>query len=186
MQRALRGRVARGFLLIAAIAAGSLAIVAACSEPPGTDYANPSGLRRDNLPGEAGAAPLVCGGDAGADAASAGGPCAVSWSKDIFPSMAADGAWKCASAGKCHGGAQAPQINASSADTAYESLRGYMISGSPYPYINPDASDPSQSTIECNLHQSCGSPMPIAPGTPLTDTELCKLDVWVRCGAPKN
>jgi hypothetical protein len=162
---------------------GASLAMSACSEVPPTNYGNPTGLRHDNLPGEAGFETLICEG--GVEAGT-GGACGVSWATDIFPNMTDQGPWKCASAGKCHGGGQAPTIDQTTPQSAYTSLQGYMIAGNPYPYINPDSGDPTQSTIECNLAQACGSGMPEAPGTPLTGDQLCKIDVWVRCGAPNN
>ncbi len=175
-----------------AVAAGALAaagaiVVLACGENATTSYGNPSGLSHANLPGEAGISALVC--DAGAlegGAAPTDGGCAVSWSADIAPKMAAAGAWKCASGGKCHGAQQAPLLDAATPAALYASLQAATVNGNPYPYLNPDSGDPTQSSIECNLAQACGNGMPLAPGTPLTPGELCAIDTWVRCGAPQN
>jgi hypothetical protein len=189
MKRELAVRRADRVAGAAAVVVAGMALVAACTDPPGTEYGNPSGLRHENLPGEAGAQALTCGGDGGDEGGTGTtgtpGACVVSWSKDIYPNIKADGAWACAST-KCHGGSQAPKIDATTPQTAYDSLKSYMMGGNPFPYVNPGSADPSQSTILCNLQGTCGNRMPIAPGTPLTPEELCKVDAWVRCSAPSN
>lgn len=189
-----RGHLALlSFAALGAGAAVSLVLVAACSSVPETNFGNPSGLSRDRIPGEGGIEALVCtgagtgtdgggGGGGGGD----GGACGVSFARDIFPNMKAEGAWKCAD-GKCHGGTQAPKIDISSGATAYTSLKDWMIPGSATPYINTDAGgDPTKSTIECNLLSQCGQGMPESPGRALTHDEICVIDAWLRCGAPNN
>src|SRR5262245_24786363 len=92
--------------IAAAVGFASCAVVAAlvaCVPDVGTtQYGDPAGLRRDNLPGEGGAETVVCEAGPSGD----GGACAVSFSKDIFPNMTANGAWKCASGNTCHGAQQ--------------------------------------------------------------------------------
>src|SRR5262249_4945388 len=102
------------------------------------------------------------------------------------PSMTANGAWKCASGGKCHGAQQAPTIDAATLQTVIDSLKAYIIPGSARPYINQGVKDPTQSTFECNVTGQCGSGMPISPGEALTPEEVCKIDAWLRAGAPSN
>ncbi|MEO6417919.1 MAG: hypothetical protein ABIP39_00830 [Polyangiaceae bacterium] len=157
-----------------------LALGPACSTEPEVTYGKPGLLSKDNLPGEAGAEPLLCAGDGGAE----GGACTVSWKKDIFPKMA--GAWSCASA-NCHAPAnkQAPTIDATKADESYTTLTGYKMSTKPMlNYIDTNG-DPSKSTIECNLGGSCQPTMP-NNGVSLTADERCQLHSWLACGAPNN
>ncbi len=170
---------------VAAGACGGLFAIVACSQAPETNFGNPVGLRRDNLPGEGGTESLIC---ANADAGgSADGGCNVSWSRDIFPNVKAEGPWKCADATKCHGGVQSPKIDTTSASAAYASLKDWKIPGSTNPYINTaGGGDPTKSTIECNLQSQCGQGMPESPGRALTHDEICQVDAWLRCGAPNN
>lgn len=171
------------------VAAGGAVTLFACSDVGTTTYGDPSGLRSQNLPGEAGTEAVICG-DASIEAGGGGGGCAISFKTDIYPNMTATGAWKCASTGKCHGGGQAPPINGATPQTVIDSLKGYTnikVNGNPVPYINVDGgSDPNASSFECNVTGQCGQGMPISPGVALTPTEVCKIDAWLRCGAPNN
>jgi hypothetical protein len=180
--------------LVSILSAGGVATVIACSDVGTTTYGDPSGLRSANLPGEGGTEAVICGGDGGAEGGGGGGgggggACAVSFKTDIYPNMIAAGAWKCASTGKCHGGGQAPPIDGTSPQTVYDSLKVYSIKvgNNTVPYINADGGkDPSAHSFECNVTGQCGSGMPIAPGTPLTTDQVCRIDAWLRCGAPNN
>jgi hypothetical protein len=168
--------------------AGCLAIgiIAACVPDVGTtNYGDPNGLRRDTLPGEGGTEAVACDGGGGGGG-EGGGPCAVSFAKDIYPNMVANGAWKCASTGTCHGAQQTPLIDASTPAAVIDSLKDYMISGDPHPYIAQGKTDPNASAFECNVTGVCGSAMPQSPGVPLSPAEVCKIDAWLRCGAPSN
>jgi hypothetical protein len=163
----------------------AVAVTISCVPDVGvTQYGDWNALRHDNIPGEGGVGiPVVCdGGPAPANA------CPVSFSKAIYPKMKADGAWKCASTGTCHGAQQAPKIDTTTAQSVIDGLKGYMISGNPHPYINVGNNDPTQSTFVCNITTTnqCGNPMPQSPGTPLTPDEICQIDQWIRCGAPSN
>jgi hypothetical protein len=168
---------------IALAALVSIAVLISCVPDVGvTQYGDPNALRRDNLPGEGGAEAVTCDGGTVA----AGDPCPVSFKTDIYPKMTANGPWKCASGSTCHGAQQVPKMDASTPQAIIDSLKAYQIAGNPHPYINVGSNDPTQSTIECNLTGQCGNPMPISPGTLLTPDEVCKVDVWLRCGAPTN
>jgi hypothetical protein len=178
----------RWFWMFASAAAtctgGALLVIAACSTPPETNFGNPNALRRDNLPGDGGSEPLDCkDATPGAD-----GGCGVSFAKDIFPKMKAEGPWQCGNVDKCHGGTKAaPPINTSTPTDVIASLSGYLITGAVQPYINPDGGgDPSKSMIECNLRNQCGQGMPESPGVAPTTDEICAIDAWLRCGAPNN
>lgn len=173
--------------LASVVATGTgLVVIAACSQPPETNYGNPAGLRRDNIPGEGGIEALICTGQPEAGAGGAdGGNCGVSWAADIFPLFKNDGPFRCTDA-KCHGGPALPLMQNTPAG-AYADLVKYQIKGSPLPYINTDAGgDPTKSTIQCNLLSQCGQGMPQAPGRTPTLAENCLIDAWLRCGAPNN
>jgi hypothetical protein len=176
-------RVATAVISLLGLAAcATIAVLASCVSDVGvTQYGDPGALRRDNLPGEGGTEAVVCDGGVPET-----GPCPVSFGKDIYPNMTANGIWKCASGGKCHGAQQAPTIDASTPQAVIDSLKAYQISGNQHPYINEGSRDPTQSTFECNMTGECGSGMPLDPGVPLTPAEVCKIDAWLRCGAPSN
>lgn len=122
--------------------------------------------------------------------ANCGGPaCTVSWTNDIFPNMQSTGPWQCASSG-CHaGGATKPSINDGDPDGTYASLATYQ--GLTPTYIVPCNTSATNCSILCNLSpssspNSCGSPMPIGTGTPLTTTQLSMIQTWIACGSPLN
>lgn len=183
---------ASSLLVVAGI--GTALLLAACSQPPETNYGNPAGLRRDNLPGDAGSSEVtpsncptpVTGAGSGDGGSEGGATCAVSWANDIFPNMKPDGPWKCTTQTTCHGGVQAPVIDGTSGSTAYLSLKDYKIPGRTTPYINAGSTDPTQSSMDCNLQGKCGNSMPLAPGRVLTHDEICLLETWLACGAPNN
>lgn len=173
-------------------AATALVLVAACSQPPETSFGNPAGLRRDNIPGEGGVEKLICTGvaisDGGGGGGGDGGNCAVSFSRDLFPLVV--GPWKCVDA-KCHGGTSPPTISGANAAAAYASMAAYTIKGSPHPYINPDGGgEPEKSDFLCNMLSQCGQGMPqsspTVPSRAATKDEACRIDAWLRCGAPNN
>jgi hypothetical protein len=166
-----------GLSLAAAVPVwAGLQLAAGCNEPLATTYGNPNGLDRKNLPGEGGAEPLVC-----ADGAFDGG--CPSFATDIFPYMKGDGKWQCASAG-CHGGASSPQINGADPAGCLTSLKAITVAGKPYVPAAGGNTDPTQSSILCNMQGACGSRMPKAPGSDPTPTELCAIEAWVKCGTP--
>jgi hypothetical protein len=157
--------------------------VASCNEPLATVYGNPNTLDRKNLPGEGGAEPLVCGGDAGTKKFD-GGDC-PSFAADVFPYFTAAGKWKCADA-PCHGGASAPTIDDKSAAGCFASLQKITVGGKAYvPSDGGAPSDPNATTLLCNLQGGCGSKMPKAPAPNPTTAELCVIEAWLRCGAPR-
>lgn len=173
------------------VVGGGVATLIACSDVGTTTYGDPSGLRSENLPGEGGTEAVVCGEGGtgeGGGGGGGGGTCAISFKKDIYPNMIAAGPWQCASS-KCHGGTQAPVIDAGSPQAVIDSLKGYTIKvgSAQVPYINTDGgTDPSSSAFECNVTGQCGQGMPIAPGKALSSDEVCRIDAWLRCGAPNN
>jgi hypothetical protein len=161
-----------------------------CSIEPDSKFGNPSGLKHDNLPSaplaEAGAsfdASALCDGGARPD----GGNCVISYTKDVWPMMAATGVWKCADS-NCHGGtALNPYIN--DPTSAYANLVAYKIGGKPY--INPCSTDPGQSSFVCNLDGTCGQQaMPVPDSSknlsPAVPTDIGKVRAWLQCGAPYN
>ena len=157
-----------------------------CSDD-GPHYGPPDGLTGKQIPqptfADASARPTDAGPIIDA------GPCAVSWSTDIFPNMMSTGAWRCAQS-SCHGGFQAPKMSDDPAVT-YAALTGYtMVPPAPsIPYVLPGNTDPTASGIECNLSGStCGQQMPLTQNgaSHLTSDEIAKLDTWVKCGAPEN
>jgi hypothetical protein len=160
-----------------------------CGDVPQPAYGDPSGLHSTNLPGEAGAGALVCDGGGPGD----GGPInndagCPSWSKDIYPSMQANGPWQCTSS-SCHGGPDTPPMSGTDPTATYNTLKGYKNTvGNPngLTYIDPAQQDPTKSTIVCNLARSCGQAMPNPPGVPLTCAQLTTVTTWVRCGSPNN
>lgn len=177
--------------VLAMFATGGVVTLIACSDAGVTTYGDPSGLRSDNLPGEGGTEAVVCGdgGTEGGGGGGGGGACGVSFKTDIYPNMTATGAWKCSSTGKCHGGGQTPAIDGTSPQTVIDSLKGYSIkvNGTPVPYINVDGGkNPASHSMECNVTGQCGQGMPIAPGVSLTADQVCRIDAWLRCGAPNN
>jgi hypothetical protein len=184
-------RVVRGLVAGVVLAAGGfVAMNVACTDVGTTNFGDPSGLSSKNIPGEGGVEPVLCG-DAALEA-SGGGGCAVSFAKDIYPNMTANGAWKCASTGPCHGGVQTPLIKAGTPQEVLASLsKGGEVPGNPLPYINLDAGgDPTKSTFECNVNGQCGNVMPDTRTPPaarsLSKDEVCKIDAWLKCGAPNN
>ena len=171
------------------VSAGGVVALFACSDVGTTTYGDPTGLRAENLPGEGGTEAVVCGDGGTSEGGGGAGACAISFKTDIYPNMTAAGPWKCASTGKCHGGGQAPAIDGTSPQTVLDSLKNYSIKvgANPVPYITQDGGkDPTGSAFECNVTGQCGQGMPIAPGISLTADQVCRIDAWLRCGAPNN
>lgn len=161
---------------------GVVALAVSCAEPPATAYGNPNTLSRDNIPGEGGVEALVCGGgDGGADGGSFDGGC-PSFATDIFPYFTAGGTWRCADKA-CHNGATPPPIVDTSAAACLDSLK--KITVAKVPYLQADGGkDPNASSLLCNLQGTCGSRMPKPPGADPTNDDLCKIEAWLKCGAP--
>jgi hypothetical protein len=110
---------------------------------------------------------------------SSGTTCTTSFKNDIYGGIMSAKLF-CPS---CHGlGATPPTISSTDASQARASLTAHVLNG--LPYVNPCATDPSQSSIMCNLQGSCGSLMP--PGGGIAPEDLAKIDAWLRCGAPDN
>jgi hypothetical protein len=162
----------------AALALGGMRAIVACSEITPTDYGNPNTLDRKSVPGEGGVEQLVCTGVDGGETFDGGCP---SFATDIYPSVVAAGTWRCADK-TCHGGASAPPIDTTNATACLASLRKISVTGSPY-LLSDGGKDPNASRFLCNLQGTCGSPMPKAPGA-ITAVELCKVEAWLKCGAP--
>ena len=164
-----------------AVALASVRAIVACSEITPATFGNPNTLDRKSIPGEGGVEQLVCSGDAAIDGAGFDGGC-PSFATDIYPYFAAAGAWKCASAG-CHGGTSPPTVAGTNAAACLASLKQITVKGTPY-LLSDGGKDPNGSSLLCNLQGSCGSPMPKAPGIPPTPADLCKVEAWLKCGAP--
>ena len=165
-----------------------------CSTTPETSFGDPTGLRAQNLPGEGGVTITgACEAGLPADILDASGreggaeggtSCKVSFSENLWPRFQVDGGWRCA-APACHGGTQAPPIDAATPESTLATLRAYTLEG--HPYLAPatdGGGDPTKSAIYCNLARSCGVAMPPSPA--LAPTEVCALETWIRCGAPDN
>jgi hypothetical protein len=104
-----------------------------------------------------------------------------SFASDIYPSMKGSGAWRCADS-SCHGGGRnAPAIDDSSASACLNSLKAVTIRGKAY---IAGGSDPSASSILCNVQGACGEKMPKSPAPSLSNAEVCKIEAWLKCGAP--
>jgi hypothetical protein len=167
-------------------AATALALVGvralvACSEITPTTFGNPNTLDRKNLPGEGGVEQLVCSGLDGGDGAGFDGGC-PSFATDIYPNLAAAGTWHCSDKA-CHGGTSDPPIDGANAAACLASLKKITVKNVPY-VLSDGGKDPNASSMLCNLQGSCGSPMPKAPGADLTGADLCKVEAWLKCGAP--
>jgi hypothetical protein len=175
----------RRFVLLAAATAlgfAGVGVLAACSEITPTTFGNPNTLDRKNLPGEGGVEQLLCTatGDAG-DGGGFDGGC-PSFATDIYPSFAAAGTWRCSDKA-CHGGTSAPPIDGKDPASCLASLKKITVKGSPY-VLSDGGKDPNSHSILCNLQGTCGSKMPKPPGADPTSADLCKVEAWLRCGAP--
>jgi hypothetical protein len=185
-------------VVVAATAGSALAAlviaVVSCTAPPAQTYGNPNGLLRSNLPGDGGGvSPLLCNGEGGGGGSPTlpDGGCAISFTNDLLPNFVAQngqtgvGEWDCSSA-NCHGAKmQAPDVTCSldaGAGPCVDSLGKITVGGIPY-LSAPEGGVPG---IVCNLQGTCGNGMPLSPGKPPTDDELCKLQAWIACGAPAN
>lgn len=165
----------------AALALGGARAIVACSEISPTTFGNPNTLDRKSIPGEGGVEELVCSsGDAG-DGGGFDGGC-PSFATDIYPYLAAAGPWRCADKA-CHGGARAPPIDGTNAAACLASLKKISVKTSPY-VLSDGGKDPNASSFLCNVQGTCGSPMPKAPGITPTRADLCKVQAWLKCGAP--
>ena len=176
----------RYVLLAAALALGLLGVRAlvACSEITPVTYGNPNTLDRKNLPGEGGIEQLVCSIDGGGDGGGFDGGC-PSFATDIFPYFAPAGAWRCSDKA-CHGGMTSPPVDGTSAAACLTSLQQISVKGVVY-VASDGGTDPNTQSLLCNLQGSCGSPMPQVKGgvIPPTNADLCKVEAWLKCGAPR-
>jgi hypothetical protein len=161
--------------------AAVLAIGSACTTPPETNFGNPNTLSRKAIPGEGGVQEVVCGAEAGGGKQFEGG--CPSFAADIYPSFGPGGAYRCGD-NACHGGTTQPDIDTSSAAACLAALQKATVTNKPY-VVSDGGKDPNASAIMCNLQGSCGSKMPQPPGKDPTDSELCVIQAWLACGAPK-
>jgi hypothetical protein len=101
--------------------------------------------------------------------------------------MIGNDGWKCATVG-CHDGAGAvpPLIPPNDPAAALTALKGYSMKGRPEKRYIATSGNPDDSTISCNLGGACNPIMPIGDAKQLTGDERCKLDAWLKCGAPNN
>lgn len=157
---------------------------AGCSDN-GVHYGPPDGLTGKLIPEPT----FAKGGAPDAGPPIDAGPCSVSWSSQIFPSMMSTGKWKCAQS-SCHGGLQAPKMS-DDPGTSYASLVSYVLPAPApaLPYLLPGETNPAKSGIECNLSgTTCDSRMPLTQNgaTILDANDIATLDTWVKCGAPDN
>ncbi len=190
---------ARHLLALAACGA-ALAVASACTTDyqKGLDdpnYGTPNALAGQKQPGPTSETLSDAGGGGtGATAQPAcvqaggalvdGGACAVSF-KTI---LAAFKAANCQTAGSCHGGAtppNQPRINPDDAPGMWAEFTTFKLSNGKL-YVNPCSTDPTQSTIGCNVNAaaSCGAVMP--PGAGLAANVVTDIDTWLKCGAPNN
>jgi hypothetical protein len=177
--------MSRRYVLIAgALALGltSARALVSCSEITPTTYGNPNTLDRKNLPGEGGVEALACSVDDGGEGGTFDGGC-PSFATDIFPYLKPTGTWQCSNKA-CHGGTSAPPIDGTGAAACLASLQKITVKNQVYVAGDASTDDNAQSFL-CNLQGSCGSPMPKAPGKTPTPAELCMIQAWLKCGAPK-
>jgi hypothetical protein len=113
------------------------------------------------------------------------GTCAVSF-KSI---LAAFKTASCQTEGSCHGGASppnSPRINPDDPNGMWAEFSAFKLSNGKM-YVNPCSTDPTQSTIGCNVNGSapCGTrAMPTDLGLPAN--VIADIDTWLACGAPNN
>ncbi len=165
----------------AALALVGVRAVVACSEITPTTFGNPNTLDRKSIPGEGGTEQLVCSVDGGGDAGRFDGGC-PSFATDIYPYLAAAGTWRCSDA-TCHGGATLPAVDGTSAAACLASLKKITVKNAPY-VPSDGGKEPGSSSFLCNLQGTCGSKMPKPPGVDPTPSDLCKVEAWLKCGAP--
>lgn len=160
---------------------GITAFSISCSEPELSPFGNPNTLDRKNIPGEGGVEALVCSGGEGGAGGGFDGGC-PSFATDIFPYFTAGGTWRCADKA-CHGGTSDPPIAETNAAACLTSLKAIQVTKIPY-VLSDGGTDPNAQSLLCNLQGSCGSKMPKPPGADPTVADLCKIEAWLKCGAP--
>lgn len=166
--------------VVSGLALAGLGALAACSEITPTTFGNPNTLDRKNLPGEGGVEALVCTGSEGGAAGGDGG--CPSFATDIYPYFNAAGTWRCADQA-CHGGTTDPPVAGANAAACLASLKQISVKNVPY-VLSDGGTDPNASSLLCNLQGTCGSKMPKPPGVDPTQADLCKIEAWLKCGAP--
>ncbi len=102
--------------------------------------------------------------------------------------LAAFKAANCQTTGTCHGGASPPnqpRIDPDDPAAMWLELSAFKLSNGKF-YINPCSTNPTDSSIGCNVNLSapCGSVMP--PGLGLTPAVIADIDTWLKCGSPNN
>ena len=192
----------RPSLIAAFCLSGGILAVAACTTDyqqgkGDPNYGGPNALAGQRPPGatidveaEAGADPTQVGAKpkcvaAGGTEADAG-MCAVSLAKDV---LAIFGNAGCSSP-TCHGGLtplNLPRIEPSDGPGMWQEFQAFTLSNGK-PYINPCSTDPTQSTMSCNLAAGpptlCGTHMP--QGSQIAPADITKIETWLKCGAPNN
>ncbi len=194
----------RPLLAVLVVGCAAVAVVAACTtdyqkglEDP--NYGGPNALVGEKQPPTSSelAKGSSGGGEGGASSGGAtifcvkqggtlvdGGTCAVSWSKDLAPAFGAIGGKSCSDP-TCHGTAYQPNFDLANASGAYSILANFPLSNGTV-YLNPCSTDPTKSSIECNLAATnpCGTKMP--QDHQLPPDVLTKIDTWVKCASPNN
>lgn len=202
MTRGLHRRLLH-LTLVSSVAAGALALACTTDYQKGLDDPNfgaPNALAGQKQPGSstdvapvgaegggggAGGANIVCVSTGGA--LLDGGPCAVSFSKDVLPIL---GNSTCTQT-SCHGGATPPtppRIEPSDPAAMWAEFAGFKMNTGGLPYINPCSTDKTKSGLACNLYAqgACGVQMPLG-GTPQTpEADIQKIEQWLECGSPNN
>ncbi len=191
-------RASLPFCLCAASAA--LVLFAACTtdyqkglEDP--KYGNPNALAGQKQPGPSSEV-ASDGGDstgttgstpecvkAGGALVDGGGACAVSF-KTILAAFK-DASCQTVS---CHGGAtppNQPRINPDDPAGMWAEFAAFKLSNGKL-YINPCSTDPTESSMACNVDNAapCGAVMP--PGVGLPANVVADIQTWLTCGAPNN
>lgn len=115
-----------------------------------------------------------------------GGPCTVSFAKDVLPALGA--ATPACTLPSCHGGLNPPnppRIEPSDAKGMYDVFVAFKISTG-VPYINPCSTEVAKAGLACNLYQNgaCGTHMP--QGGQMAQDQITKIETWLKCGSPNN
>jgi hypothetical protein len=189
------------------IAAAGLALVAvaACTSEyqKGADdpnYGAPNALAGQRQPGPSSENGGAGGGEGGTSGGGTtapvcvtaggslidGGPCTVSFSKDVLPALGA--ATPACTLPSCHGGLNPPnppKIEPADAKGMYQEFAGFKMSNGA-PYINPCSTEVNKSGLACNLYATgaCGTHMP--QGGQMAQDQITKIETWLKCGSPNN
>lgn len=114
------------------------------------------------------------------------GMCTVSFASDVLKIYGTAG---CSDV-NCHGGAtprNEPRIEPSDGPAMWQEFQAFTLSNGK-PYLDPCSTDPTQSTMTCNLAAGpptlCGTHMP--QGGQIAPADITKIETWLKCGAPNN